>query len=160
MSLIREKKENLLLLNIFTITILFLQACAEKPLGSELADNFDYPDKQKSIRKIERLDPLVKPLTKESNSFKEQKVKTRSKFSAQKDEKRKSNDSERIYAKAKKINFDPLPYRIIIKISEGNPSAPAETVTKALRKAGVQFEVEKIEQFNQESLLNNTSSKK
>ena len=42
----------------------------------------------------------------------------------------------------KKTIFNPQPYRIIIRLSGANPAAPAETVTEALRKAGVQFEVE------------------
>ena len=44
-----------------------------------------------------------------------------------------------------KITFTPQPYRITIKLSGANPSAPAESVTKALRKAGISFLVEKIE---------------
>ena len=56
----------------------------------------------------------------------------------------------------KKIIFNPQPYRIILKLSGANPSAPAETVTKALIKAGVQFEVEKIERFDEERLSKET----
>ena len=48
----------------------------------------------------------------------------------------------------KNIPFTPRPYRITIKLSGANPSAPAETVTNALRKAGVKFEVERIERVN------------
>ena len=50
--------------------------------------------------------------------------------------------------KIKNIAFTPRPYRITIKLSGANPSAPAETVTNALRKAGVKFEVERIERVN------------
>ena len=60
----------------------------------------------------------------------------------------------------KKLIFKPQPYRIILKLSGANPSAPAETVTEALRKAGVQFEVEKIERFNEENFSKNTSLKR
>ena len=60
----------------------------------------------------------------------------------------------------KKIVFNPQPYRIILKLSGANPSAPAETVTEALRKAGVQFEVEKIERFDEEISSKNTSLKR
>ena len=60
----------------------------------------------------------------------------------------------------KKIIFNPQPYRIILRLSGANPSAPAETVTEALRKAGVQFEVEKIERFDEENFSKNTSSKR
>ena len=60
----------------------------------------------------------------------------------------------------KKIVFNPQPYRIILKLSGANPSAPAETVTEALRKAGVQFEVEKIERFEEDNFSKNTSVKR
>ena len=60
----------------------------------------------------------------------------------------------------KRTIFNPQPYRIILRLSGANPSAPAETVTEALRKAGVQFEVEKIERFDQESLPKDTSLKR
>ena len=60
----------------------------------------------------------------------------------------------------KKVIFNPQPYRIILKLSGANPSAPAETVTNALRKAGVQFEVEKIERFDEEGLLKDSSLKR
>ena len=52
--------------------------------------------------------------------------------------------------KEKKNNFVPQPYRITIKLSAANPSAPAEKVTKALRLAGVKFEVEMIQLIQDE----------
>ena len=60
----------------------------------------------------------------------------------------------------KKTIFNPQPYRIILRLSGANPSAPAETVTEALRKAGVQFEVEKIERFEEENFSKNTPMKR
>jgi predicted component of type VI protein secretion system len=39
----------------------------------------------------------------------------------------------------------PAPYRVTLKLPAADPSAPAEVVTKALRAAGVSFEVETIE---------------
>lgn len=39
----------------------------------------------------------------------------------------------------------PAPYRVTIKLPSADPSAPAEVVTRALRAAGVSFEVETIE---------------
>lgn len=41
----------------------------------------------------------------------------------------------------------PAPYRITIRLPSGDPSAPAEVVTQALRAAGVPFEVEMIERI-------------
>ena len=60
----------------------------------------------------------------------------------------------------KKTIFNPQPYRIILRLSGANPSAPAETVTEALRTAGVQFEVEKIERFDEEGLSKDSSFKR
>ena len=68
--------------------------------------------------------------------------------------------SQKTTKSIKKIIFNPQPYRIILRLSGANPSAPAETVTEALRKAGVQFEVEKIERFDEENLSKNTSLKR
>ena len=42
----------------------------------------------------------------------------------------------------------PAPYRITIQLPSADPSAPAEVVTEALRKAGVPFEVEMIERVS------------
>ncbi len=39
----------------------------------------------------------------------------------------------------------PAPYRVTIKLPAADPSAPAEAVTRALRSAGLTFEVETIE---------------
>ena len=46
------------------------------------------------------------------------------------------------------IVLNPQPYRITIKLSKADPAAPAEAVTKALRMAGVSFEVEMIERLD------------
>ncbi|MEI6359682.1 MAG: hypothetical protein WCO50_05060, partial [Synechococcus sp. ELA619] len=39
------------------------------------------------------------------------------------------------------------PYRVTLKLPGADPSAPAEVVTRALRAAGVPFEVETIERI-------------
>ena len=75
-----------------------------------------------------------------------------------------TSDKDRLSQKStksiNKIIFNPQPYRIILRLSGANPSAPAETVTEALRKAGVQFVVEKIERFTDENFSKNTSLKR
>jgi hypothetical protein len=40
-----------------------------------------------------------------------------------------------------------VPYRITLKLPLADPAAPAESVTQALRAAGVPFEVETIERI-------------
>lgn len=42
----------------------------------------------------------------------------------------------------------PAPYRVTIQLPGADPAAPAEAVTRALRAAGVVFEVETIERLN------------
>ena len=48
-------------------------------------------------------------------------------------------------ATSARVTLAPAPYRVTIKLPSADPSAPAEAVTKALRAAGVSFEVETIE---------------
>jgi len=43
----------------------------------------------------------------------------------------------------------PAPYRVTLRLPQADPSAPAEVVTRALRAAGVPFEVETIERMGQ-----------
>tara|TARA_B100000579_G_C22444951_1_gene671612 strand:+ start:164 stop:562 length:399 start_codon:yes stop_codon:yes gene_type:complete len=120
----------------------------ENPLTSEQAINT--PKKQNDITKIKS---KIKVDMKESekdfgNIVKENSIANKDRLI------QKSSKS------IKKTIFNPQPYRIILRLSGANPSAPAETVTKALRKAGVEFEVEKIERFNEGDLLKDTSLKR
>ena len=50
-------------------------------------------------------------------------------------------------APARAQPLSPAPYRVTIKLPGADPSAPAEAVTRALRAAGVSFEVETIERI-------------
>ena len=43
------------------------------------------------------------------------------------------------------------PYRITIRLAAADPAAPAEVVTRALRKAQVSFSVERIERIEDDS---------
>jgi len=61
------------------------------------------------------------------------------------------NTRKKITLKRSSAPFTPLPYRITIKLSGTNPSAPAELLTKALRSAGLKFEVERIERVEKRS---------
>ena len=57
----------------------------------------------------------------------------------------------------KDLSFTPKPYRIIIRLEGINPSAPAQSVTSALRNAGLIFEIEKIEHLDQKLFLKDSS---
>ena len=132
------------------VTLIPLQSCSNTLIGEKLGNSFDTTEK---------------PITSGETNNKPQKtneipeIKSRIKVEKKENEKdfgrivkensipNKDRLSKKPSKLVKKTIFNPQPYRIILKLSGANPSAPAETVTEALRKAGVQFEVEKIERF-------------
>ena len=145
------------------VTLLPLQSCSNTSIGEKLENSFDTnensitsvktnnkPQKQNEITKIKsRIKIDKKESEKDSVNFiKENLIANKDRLS------QKSSKS------IKKTIFNPQPYRIILRLSGTNPSAPAETVTEALRKAGVQFEVEKIERFDEIDLSKDTSIKR
>ena len=151
-------------IRLFLIVILFpLQSCSNTLIGEKLENSFDFIEKPDALEKINNKPQkpnekiIIKPEIKDNkkdnknnfaNIIKETSVSNKNRLS------QKSNQS------IKKIIFNPQPYRIILRLSGANPSAPAETVTEALRKAGVQFEVEKIERFDEDNLSKDTSLKR
>ncbi len=127
------------------VLILFLESCANTPIGQQLSESFDAPSEM----------PLVKDASLDSPSSNTSKVvrkidlKTKENIDqVQKDRKKVSQIKQKKEIKPMIIPFNPSPYRITIKLSEANPSAPAEGVTKALRNAGISFEVERIERVS------------
>ncbi len=141
----------------FLIVILsLLQACSNTVIGEKLENSFEISE-EKNINKSQKLSEKLKIKSRISDDknesvavdFKANSISNKDRFI------QKSTKSTK-----KKTIFNPQPYRIIIRLSGANPSAPAETVTEALRKAGVQFEVEKIERFDVEKLSNNRSLKR
>ena len=157
---------NFLLINLSSISLLLVQSCTTEELGKTLANNFDsieefkVEDKSKTIELASEIKNIS--LEADKGSFKSKsnnKVKIKKK---KEKEKRNisSESSKNRRIKQKKSSFKPQPYRIIIKLSEANPSAPAETVTNALRDAGVKFEIEKIERFNTQLNQNSLQPKR
>ena len=142
-----------------------LQSCSNTPIGVKLENSFDVIDNPAITGNTINIKPQKKPsemknikslnnnnMEQNGNDFaninKENLISTKDILG------KKSTQS------IKKVFFNPQPYRIILKLSGANPSAPAEKVTEALRKAGVQFEVEKIERFEDGNLLKDTSFKR
>jgi len=142
-----------------------LQSCSNTLIGEKLEKSFNTIDnqpisaspakdnKQKKSKEIKKIksnqsDDEKKNKNINGNILKENSISNKDRFS------QKSTKS------IKKVFFNPQPYRIILKLSGANPSAPAETVTNALRKAGVQFEVEKIERFDEGKLIKDINMKK
>ena len=151
-------------IRLFLIVTLFpLQSCSNTVIGEKLESSFDTPQNLRASGDIN-----IK--SKKQNEM--PKITSRIKVEKKKNEKDlgeiiKDNsipNKDRLSQKSSKLVkntiFTPQPYRIILRLSGANPSAPAETVTKALRKAGVQFEVEKIERFDNGDLSNDRSLKR
>ena len=153
-------------IRLFLIVILIpLQSCSNTVIGEKLESSFDTPQNQ-----IASGDINIKIKSKKQNEM--PKITSRIKVEKKKNEKdlgkiikensisNKDRLSQKSSKSVKNTIFTPQPYRIILRLSGANPSAPAETVTKALRKAGVQFEVEKIERFDNGELSNDRSLKR
>lgn len=149
-------------IRLFLIVALIpLQSCSNTPIGEKLENSFDITENSKTS---------VNPTKGQSKPNEIKKIKARKKDNKNENDlgsivkensiSNKDRFSQKSTKSIKKVIFNPQPYRIILKLSGANPSAPAETVTKALRKAGVEFEVEKIERFDDENLLKNTSLKR
>ncbi len=148
-------------------SLLVLNACADSKVAIELANSFDSPTEEKEEKGLEVKTNDKKLLAKKQPikaSVSKKLTNSSAKLSSPKKNKLKFNKiAEAKKSKPSKYKkevsqFSPQPYRIIIRLSGANPSAPAETVTRALRDAGVIFEVEKIERFEKKSSFNRKSS--
>ncbi len=143
---------------IFFQIILFslLQSCSGSQFGQRLTNSFDTPleevassseIKVKSIKKVLPEKEINKSIKKDISI-------SRNNLSSNLVIRNKSDRS----TKGSKP-FKLIPYRIIIKLYGEDPSAPAQIVTSALRNAGVEFEVERIEKFDIDNKLKNSSIK-
>ena len=150
---------------LLTASLISLQSCSNTLVGEKLENSFDVKENSTNLKNTTKVKGPTKP-----NEIK--KIKLSKKVDEKANENVRVNitknnsisNKDRLSQKSillkKKVIFKPQPYRIILKLSAANPSAPAETVTNALRKAGVEFEVEKIERFEEKSLLNDSSLKR
>ncbi len=164
------------------ISFLTIQSCSNSPIGEKLASRFDLPQKELILENGEKKEPeniskkkdkLVKAkLVKDKDLDDIINIKEESIVADEIDEvviereekitkdvkksttvKPKSSSTQEVNLDLVNSTFTPSPYRITIKLSGANPSAPAEIVTKALRSAGISFEVERIERVPGNSLI-------
>ena len=151
-------------IRLFLMAIIIpLQACSNTLIGEKLENSFDFIDNPLSSAKTNNESKKQNELPKIKSRIKDDKKENQNDFgNFIKETSNPSEDklSQKSIKSPKKTIFNPQPYRIILRLSGANPSAPAETVTKALRKAGVQFEVEKIERFDEKKLSEDTSFKR
>ena len=146
-------------------TLLPLQSCSNTKIGEKLENSFDIienPQISKKTTKIKLKNKLTE--IKKIRSNDKDNDQENGDFQLDKTNNNSITNKDR-YSQAstksmKKVIYKPQPYRIILKLSGANPSAPAETVTEALRKAGVEFEVEKIERVDEKILFKDSSLKR
>ena len=145
------------------LLLILVQACSIQGLGQRFSNNFDEPigtlnkenviseknDNKDSMKRSTKISNNSSRLISTIDSEKEVDSNYELREKNSKNKFNKSIETSKNMVKNKK--FNPQPYRIIIKITGTNPSAPAETVTKALRQAGIKFEVEKIERYEVQS---------
>ena len=138
---------------LIPITLFLVQSCSQSQIGEELSNSFDVPTEEQNrdnleSKKINTVSTIqVNQNSKESPSVKKKLVNQKYKDAISS----KNRFENQFRIEDKNSTFNPQPYRITIKLSAANPSAPAETVTKALRLAGVRFEVEMIELIEKQS---------
>ena len=159
-SILVKKK----LIRLFLIVIILpLQACSNTLIGQKLENSFGtIEDSENSVNADEKrlsLNQKTK-INLKTNEDKKQNEKDIGNVIKGNSISNKDRLSQKTTKLIKKTIFNPQPYRIILRLSGANPSAPAESVTEALRKAGVQFEVEKIERYDEENFPKNTSLKR
>ena len=131
--------------------LMLIQGCNTNNIGQELSNSFDQPAMQSNLNTKSRDSEEEKPL-KDINNLRSNDLNDKGKKSIKLTNKRK-------LLGLKKINFTPRPYRITIKLSGANPSSPSQSVTNALIKAGVKFEVEKIERIQEGEVFNSSSNR-
>ena len=151
-------------IRLFLIAIILpLQSCSNTLIGEKFENSFDLIESPEASGKTNNKPQKLNEIKKIKSRIKDDKKENEKDFGNVIKENSISNKDrprQKSIKPIKKVIFNPQPYRIILRLSGANPSAPAETVTKALRKAGVQFEVEKIERFDEESLSKDTSFKR
>ena len=148
---------------ILIVSFFILQSCSNTRIGEKLENSFDTIEKpmisEKTNNNLQKTSEITKIKSRIKNANKENE-KDFENIILRNSIANKDRLLQRTAKSEKKTIFNPQPYRIILRLSGANPSAPAETVTEALRKAGVQFEVEKIERFNEENLSKDRSLKR
>ena len=131
---------------------LLLVGCSSTPLGQQLGASFDAPTPAEP-KPVAKLEPEAKPVSKTEPEPTptaaaepvEQLEPAAEAVTASKPEQQPApTPQEQEQAGEPR---DPQPYRVILRLPSADPSAPAEAVTKALRAAGLPFEVETIERL-------------
>lgn len=121
---------------------LLLVGCSSTPLGQQLGASFDAPPPAEP-KPAAKLEPAIKPVPPQQPKAEEPKADPEPAAEATPAAEPEPKAEPEQAAEPR----DPQPYRVILRLPSADPSAPAEAVTKALRAAGLPFEVETIERL-------------
>ena len=121
---------------------LLLVGCSSTPLGQQLGASFDAPPPAEPTPAA-KLEPAIKPVPPQQPKAEEPKAEPEPAAEATPAPEPEPKAEPEQAAEPR----DPQPYRVILRLPSADPSAPAEAVTKALRAAGLPFEVETIERL-------------
>ena len=121
---------------------LLLVGCSSTPLGQQLGASFDAPPPAEP-KPAAKLEPAIKPVPPQQPKAEEPQAKPEPAAEATPAPEPEPKAEPEQTAEPR----DPQPYRVILRLPSADPSAPAEAVTKALRAAGLPFEVETIERL-------------
>ncbi|MFZ9228550.1 MAG: hypothetical protein ACO24U_02620 [Prochlorococcaceae cyanobacterium] len=116
---------------VAAVLTLLLGSCSGTPFGDQLARSFSAPAQEPNAQAPQAAPSQPAATAKQPSTAPP-----------------KTPDLPRPEPARKVQVMPPAPYRITIQLPAADPSAPAEVVTEALRKAGVPFEVEMIERVN------------
>lgn len=141
---------SLKLLPAALLALMAVQACDGTPFGQQLSDSFDGsssestsgnppPSVQSRMESVKE-EPVERASVKEASGKEDSGKEPTVKAEAAESETIKTEATPQPSTSARR-----LPYRITLRLFSADPAAPAEGVTKALRKAGIGFEVETIE---------------
>ena len=156
--------------NIFLVKIVFLficitnQACSDSSIGEKLSNSFDSPTNSTSKILLEKKEKEKEKEKKIIKSVKNNDMEQEKKDSIKDDKdelliKAKPNKKKSIFSK-NIMKFKPQTYRLILILKGANPSSPSEDVTRVLIQEGIQFEVERIERYKDQSSIEKLSSKR
>ena len=127
---------------------LLLVGCSSTPLGQQLGASFDAPPPAEP-QPAAKLEPAIKPVPAQQPKAEEPKAAPEPAQPAEAAAETTPAPEPEPTAEPEQAAEprDPQPYRVILRLPSADPSAPAEAVTKALRAAGLPFEVETIERL-------------
>ena len=134
------------------LPLLLIAGCSSTPLGQQLGASFDAPPAAEP-QPAAKLEPTIKPVPAAQPQAEptSEDATTAPEPDQQPEAVAEPTTAKQPEAKAEPALSgeprDPQPYRVILRLPSADPSAPAEAVTKALRAAGLPFEVETIERL-------------